>query len=109
MALPAVVGKDDGHYHCLIAIGVLMRMIIDSVRSMNPRVVRRYDSWSLHKGTDTECHRIDCCFDCDVDYCVPIAVWIDVPIVEGIEQSREVRERVGVLHVVGSLCTAVYP
>ena len=44
---------------------------------------------------------------------VSIAVWIvlsiAVPIVEGIEQSKAVRISVGVLYVIGPLCTAVYP
>ena len=44
---------------------------------------------------------------------MPIAVWIGVsiavPIVEGIEQSKAVRISVGVLYVIGPLCTAVYP
>ena len=44
---------------------------------------------------------------------VLIAVWIGVsiavPIVEGIEQSKAVRISVGVLYVIGPLCTAVYP
>ena len=44
---------------------------------------------------------------------VPIAMWIvvpiAVPIVEGIKQSKAVRISVGVLYVVGPLCTAVYP
>ena len=34
---------------------------------------------------------------------------IAVSIGEEIEQSRAVRERVGVLHVIGAFCTAVYP
>ena len=44
---------------------------------------------------------------------VPIVVWIGVsiavPVVEGIEQSKAVRISVGVLYVIGPLCTAVYP
>ena len=44
-----------------------------------------------------------------VSNAVWIAVWIAVPIVEGIEQSKAVRISVGVLYVIGPLCTAVYP
>ena len=48
-----------------------------------------------------------------VSIAVPIAMWIGmsiaVPIVEGIEQSKAVRISVGVLYVIGPLCTAVYP
>ena len=44
-----------------------------------------------------------------VSNAVWIAVWIAVPIVEGIEQSKAVRSSVGVLYVIGPLCTAVYP
>ena len=44
---------------------------------------------------------------------VPIAMWIGisiaVPIVERIEQSKAVRISVGVLYVIGPLCTAVNP
>ena len=97
----AGAGARGRWFHCH---WVLMRMRIGSVGSMNPRVVRRYDSCSLHKGT--QCHRA-------VRIAVPIAVWIavsiDVPIVEEIEQSKAVRISVGVLYVISPFYVAVYP
>ena len=47
----------------------------------------------------TQCHRVDCCVDCRAD-CRRL---------EGIEQSKAVRVRVGTLYVIDPFCTAVYP